>query len=224
LQGAAGNLLSLNSSSAGTQWKIDAQGTRNISYLNVKDSNNINTAVMNAIGGADSGNNINWTFPVAGVSMGSVTPSASTAVANATATDPGVGISERGFFVWNDSYSSGLVPAGAGAGAYSLTLTGLTPQRTYNVSAYIIAGGTRITAGNPMTFTTTAAAPPGFPDTLPSVIVNGRDATITTELAGTGSSPILVYGFVYALHPVPTVWDMAFALDGATLSGTFTGT
>jgi hypothetical protein len=64
LQGASGKLLSLRSSSEGTQWKIDPQGTRTIGYLDVKDSWNTNGSAINAVGAncTDSGNNTNWTF------------------------------------------------------------------------------------------------------------------------------------------------------------------
>lgn len=64
LQGAASNLLSLRSSVSGTQAKIDPQGTRTISYLDVKDSNNINNSVILTSGFniANSGNNLRWAF------------------------------------------------------------------------------------------------------------------------------------------------------------------
>jgi hypothetical protein len=67
LQGQSGKLLSLRSSSAGTQWEIDPQSTRTIAYLDVKDSNNVNATAINAAGtdSVDSGNNTNWYFGLA---------------------------------------------------------------------------------------------------------------------------------------------------------------
>src|SRR5262249_20653824 len=63
LNGAANNRLSLRSSQTGTQWKIDPQGTRTVSYLNVKDSNNTNASVLACTTGCiDSGNNTNWSI------------------------------------------------------------------------------------------------------------------------------------------------------------------
>jgi len=64
LNGASGKLLSLRSSSSPTQWSINPQGTRTIAYLDVKDSNNVNTTAIDARGtnSTDSLNNINWTF------------------------------------------------------------------------------------------------------------------------------------------------------------------
>ena len=65
LNGTNGNLLSLRSSSNGSQWSIDPQGTRTLSYLDVKDSNNINSVSIITSGFAitDSGGNTNWNFP-----------------------------------------------------------------------------------------------------------------------------------------------------------------
>ncbi|MCM8791143.1 MAG: autotransporter-associated beta strand repeat-containing protein, partial [Candidatus Omnitrophica bacterium] len=63
LKGAAGNLLLLRSSTIGTQWKIDPAGGRNISYVDVQDSNNINAIIINPPNSIDSGNNINWFSP-----------------------------------------------------------------------------------------------------------------------------------------------------------------
>jgi len=66
LTGVSGGLLLLRSSSDGTQWRIDPQGTRTISYLDVKDSNNANTSPIDAVGtnSVDSNNNTNWQFAI----------------------------------------------------------------------------------------------------------------------------------------------------------------
>ncbi len=62
LNGASGNLLSLRSSLTGTQWKINPQGTRTLSYLDVKDSNNTNTTSATATYSTNSLNNTNWSI------------------------------------------------------------------------------------------------------------------------------------------------------------------
>jgi|GEM_PF-2114920 len=66
LTGASGNLLSLRSSSPGTQWSIDPQGSRTLQYLDVQDSNNISAASIDGItlGLINSGNNTGWGFSV----------------------------------------------------------------------------------------------------------------------------------------------------------------
>lgn len=78
LNGASGNLLSLRSLSTGTRWNIDPQGTRNLSYLDVQDSNNINATAITSSGNniTDSGNNINWGFDIVApvITLGSVSP------------------------------------------------------------------------------------------------------------------------------------------------------
>lgn len=60
LTGAVGNLIILRSSSSPTQWRINPQGTRNVSYVDVQDSNNINATVIDPATSADRGNNTNW--------------------------------------------------------------------------------------------------------------------------------------------------------------------
>ena len=64
LQGASGQLLSLRSDTAGSQWEFDPQGTRTIQYLDVKDSNNVSATNINAVGQncTDSENNTKWSF------------------------------------------------------------------------------------------------------------------------------------------------------------------
>lgn len=67
LNGASSNLLSLRSSSTPTQWSINPQATRTLSYLDVKDSNNLNATAINMAGtnSTNSLNNTNWTFNTA---------------------------------------------------------------------------------------------------------------------------------------------------------------
>ncbi|HLD51658.1 MAG TPA: LamG-like jellyroll fold domain-containing protein, partial [Sediminibacterium sp.] len=64
LNGASGQLLSLRSSSTPTQWNINPQSTRTLSYLDVKDSNNTNATAIDTTGLniTNSLNNTNWTF------------------------------------------------------------------------------------------------------------------------------------------------------------------
>ncbi|MFS8130366.1 MAG: hypothetical protein ACMG57_00140 [Candidatus Dojkabacteria bacterium] len=59
----ASNRLFLRSNSV-VQWKIDPRGTRNIAFVDVKDSNNINATTIQAYntGSVDSTNNTNWNF------------------------------------------------------------------------------------------------------------------------------------------------------------------
>jgi fibronectin-binding autotransporter adhesin len=64
LQGASGQVVSLRSSTPGTKWNLDAQGTRTLAFLDVMDSNSTNATVIDcrANGSVDSGNNVRWMF------------------------------------------------------------------------------------------------------------------------------------------------------------------
>jgi hypothetical protein len=64
LTGAAGSLITLRSSVTGSQWNIDPQGTVNVSYVDVKDSKNLNSRIISPANSVNSGNNTNW-FPAA---------------------------------------------------------------------------------------------------------------------------------------------------------------
>lgn len=46
LKGANGQILLLRSSNPGIQWQINPQGIRNLEYLDVMDSNNVNSVVI----------------------------------------------------------------------------------------------------------------------------------------------------------------------------------
>lgn len=62
--GTSGNVLTLQSSSGGTQWEIDPQGTRTVEYVTVSDSNNVNATEMSISEAivTNGGNNTNWGF------------------------------------------------------------------------------------------------------------------------------------------------------------------
>lgn len=80
LQGSDSAKLLLRSSSGGTAWNLDPQGTKAVEHLNVQDSNNINATIMDCVTGCvDSGNNTNWNFTSSSIS--SVSSSANSSVA-----------------------------------------------------------------------------------------------------------------------------------------------
>lgn len=62
LNGASGNLLTLNASVAGTQAIIAPTSTRTVSYVSVIDNNNIDVASITATSSYNGGNNTNWSF------------------------------------------------------------------------------------------------------------------------------------------------------------------
>ncbi|MFA5196819.1 MAG: ATP-binding protein [Patescibacteria group bacterium] len=79
LTGASGNRLQLLSSETGTQFSIDPQGTRSVSEVSVKDSNNIAALAINPTSSFDGGDNTNWwessyTITVTSGAHGSISP------------------------------------------------------------------------------------------------------------------------------------------------------
>jgi len=69
LTGADGDVLSLRSDLADTQFEIDISnsGTRTLQHIDVKDSNNTNaTEIICSSGCINSDNNTNWSFPITG--------------------------------------------------------------------------------------------------------------------------------------------------------------
>jgi len=162
--------------------------------------------------GTSYGNEISFitASPTSGnLTVGNV--GATSAVASATCS--GTGITERGFYWWNNSESSGTLPAGSGAGDFSLTLNNLKPQTTYNVSSYIKVGG-QLISGEKLTFTTAIPRIPTVHTNTSNFVVTTNAITVSGEITDIGSSPVTIYGFVYATHPTPTVWDMALPFAG----------
>jgi len=60
LTGASGNHLRLRSSTDGTQWRINPQGTWSVNFVDVKDSNNLSSTSISVVTWTDSGNNTSW--------------------------------------------------------------------------------------------------------------------------------------------------------------------
>lgn len=134
----------------------------------------------------------------------------------ATASGSGNYISERGFYWWNNADASGLIPwSGIPSGTYSMTIGNLKPQNTYNIRSYIKVGGVLISSDNTLTFTTAAPAIPTV-HTSPQFSITGADITPSGEITDIGTMQVLIYGFVYANHPSPTVWDKALAFSWDT--------
>lgn len=78
LAGASGNLLILRSSVSGSQWSINPQGSRSVSFVDVKDSSNTNASEIAATNSKDSGNNTNWNLVDHFIITGSASQTAGT--------------------------------------------------------------------------------------------------------------------------------------------------
>jgi len=174
--------------------------------------------------------------------LGSITGSTVLATGNAT----GAGIGERGFYWWIPPTTathfggseSGLIPEGYGAGSFSLTLTGLKPGNTYHAKAYVKAGGQIITSDEQLFTTATTGAtgnmaPTVLTDTV-NYTVSGNSITVNGEITDVGSTPVNVYGFIYAPHTAPytgddmpkngdtayAMWDQTPVYQGMKFTGT----
>ena len=67
LTGTSGNLIVLRSDTDGQQWGLNNSGTNDVSYVDVQDSDASaggGNEIDATTGGVNSGNNLNWTFPV----------------------------------------------------------------------------------------------------------------------------------------------------------------
>lgn len=73
LSGTAGNLITINSSTPGSQFTLSkASGTINAQYLSIQDSNATGGAVWNALltnGNVNAGNNLGWIFDTSSGNM-----------------------------------------------------------------------------------------------------------------------------------------------------------
>jgi parallel beta-helix repeat protein len=145
LSGATGQLLSLRSSTSGTQWQIDPQGTRTIAYLDVQDSNNESGTAIDTVGKNifDSGRNTNWTFEAPTVTTQAVSGIGTTsATGNGTITSLGANNPTAHGVCWNTSgtptISDNIKDNGAASatGSFTASMTGLSPGTTYHVRAF----------------------------------------------------------------------------------------
>ena len=80
LQGTAGHLMRLRSSSSGTAWNFFPPSSRTLTYLDVKDSNSSLLIEARGLGNIDSGGNTNWSLETYPTSI--TAPSAGTYVTN----------------------------------------------------------------------------------------------------------------------------------------------
>lgn len=72
LNGTAGNLVSLTSTTAGTKWTLSTPTAVTASYVSIKDSTLTGAGTGNASNSVDAGNNTNWTFVTAGATNGNM--------------------------------------------------------------------------------------------------------------------------------------------------------
>ncbi len=139
----AGALLSLRSSSSGTQWRFDPQGERDINFVDVQDSYNINAAHITTayLTIYNSGNNTGWDFGSTSSGGGSGTRAPSNLTGEGLSTSSIIwrwsdnSTTETGFKVKNTSDET--VCTVSSVDVTSCTETGLNPNTSY--SRYVVA-------------------------------------------------------------------------------------
>jgi len=147
LQGSINQLLSLRSNLPGSQWSINSVSSRILSYLDVQDSNSINSSFIDVVGAncRDSGNNKNWVFvnylPVVTTQIAdSITATSATGHGNITTL--GYPYPTAHGLCWSKSqelfpvYTCRNNGAVTGIGNYSSLMTGLEPATEYNAWAF----------------------------------------------------------------------------------------
>jgi hypothetical protein len=230
LTGASGQLLSLRSSSPGTQWEIDPQGNRNISYLDVKDSKNVNETAINAIGTncVDSDNNTNWSFLFVAptVTTQEVNGIGTTsATGNGNITDLGAPNPTQHGVCWNTTGTpttanskteDGAVSA---TGAFTSSITGLSAGIKYYVRAYA-TNSVGTAYGGEVSFTANVQAP-----TVTTQEVNGIGTTSATgngNITDLGAPNPTQHGVCWNTTGTPTTANSKTEDGAVSATGAFT--
>ncbi len=129
LNGTASNLLSLRSTTPGSQWNLNATGTRAVGYADIADSNATGSGgAINASNSVDSGGNTNWTFNTVTNYTITVTQTANGTISPGTTT----------------------VTSGSNATFH------IVPNTGYNI-ATLVVDGVPVTVQSPYTFTNVTA-------------------------------------------------------------------
>ncbi len=203
-QGAASNILSLRSSSTGTQWKINPQSTRTLSYLDVEDSNNTNSTPIATAGlhGTNSTNNTNWLFYGTPV----VTPVTVTS-SNASTTLAKVGDTVTVSFT---SDQVALVTPTGTIGVHTATILN-TGGNSWSASAALASGDTE----GSITF---------------SIIVGNTDGSATTTVSATTNASTVTFDktaptiTLLGINPDTLVAGGSYSDPGANAQDTRDGT
>ncbi|MBI1883116.1 MAG: hypothetical protein HYS08_02790 [Chlamydiae bacterium] len=171
LKGASGGaLLSLRSSTSGTQTKINPQGTRSLQYLDVKDNNNTNSTVMSCTTGCtDNGNNTNWEFgptvqfasTSSSGSESSTSVSLSVSLSSSSSSDVtvnyavGSGTATSGGTDFTLSDGTLTITAGSVSGSISITVVNDTLDENDETIIVTLSSSTNATLGTNTTHTYT---------------------------------------------------------------------
>lgn len=182
LSGTSTAPLLLRSASSPTKWAIDAQGTRALCYLDVKDSNGVNSTALAGYQLTNSGNDNGWNF----TSTGSCASGGGGGGGGATSTDLSLSISANGSsFHVGDSVVYTLVASNSGGlSATGTTVSDVLPTGlTFQSSTATVGSfsGSTWTIGTLPTSTTATL-------TLTTLIGNAAAGTTVTNTASISSN------------------------------------
>lgn len=146
LTGASNQLLTLKSSSAGTQWLLDPTRTYNLNYLAVHDGNNLGTTPLNPTNSTDNGDNISWFPPYKPVSLsptsttdGSYSSDSTPTISfNLSDSDTSTNVRYEVQVANNSSFTNPIVDYTSGLGAqgsYSFTIGQNTGSGSYTTGS-----------------------------------------------------------------------------------------
>ncbi|HHT9142283.1 MAG TPA: Ig-like domain-containing protein [Candidatus Wujingus californicus] len=220
LKGSSGNNLSLRSSSTGTQWELNPQGTKDVNFVDVKDSNNINSTAIDPVNFTDSGNNTNWVAaapapeptPIGGgggdtLTVNSTNPSnGATGVAVTTTVSATFSMFVNGSTVTTDTFTlsdgTSLVSGAVSTNGATVTFTpssSLANSTTYTATLTTgiraaNAQGTQLTSNYTWSFTTIAAVatptPTATPTATPIVTLTATQTPTPTESPTPTATPV----------------------------------
>lgn len=184
-------------------------------YMRAYATNIIGTAYGNEI-----------SFTTTSLLLSTLTTNTVTTIATSTATaggnitsDGGATVSARGV-CWsvsaNPTISNSKTSDGTGAGAFSSSLTGLTPATTYYVRAYA-TNSVGTAYGNQVTFTTAQQLVVPTLTTSSASAITAISASLGGAISSDGGSPVTARGVCWATSTSPTI------SNSITSNGTGTG-
>ncbi|HVS81721.1 MAG TPA: LamG-like jellyroll fold domain-containing protein [Pyrinomonadaceae bacterium] len=219
LNGASSQLLSLRSTSSGTQWKLHAPATQSVSFVDVKDSDASGGTLVTAANSTNSGNNINWFFGCPGTLIVNDTGDAGDeSVGDGTCRTTGGVCTLRAAIQEANALSScsGALTINfniTGGGVHTISPASALPTITHQV---IIDGYTQGVASA-------------------NTQANSDDAVLLIELDGTGAStatgglslsgpPSTIKGLVINRFANSSGFGIKLLSNGHTVRGNFIGT
>jgi hypothetical protein len=227
LKGVAGQLLSLRSDITGSQSRINVSnsGTRDIQYVDVKDSNNVNAvAILCTVNCHNSLNNTNWIFSMTMTTDLADPVGTSTATLNATIVDNGgSNATQHGFAIGTSSDLSFVMStttggAFSGNGSFSQNLSNLSCNTAYYFRAYTVnSAGT--STGSIQTFTTAICPATLVTDVVTSV--GTSTAILNATLSNTGGANATEHGFAYGTSTAFISGISTTTLGSLSGAGTF---